>query len=56
MLEDFSHAGSEIERTGDLIAALSLKFNTLISLVPIKEKDWLNKRTSLISNIERDGV
>jgi len=56
ILEDFDHACTEIERTGDLISLLSLKFDTLISLAPIKEKDWLLMRTSLISNIQRDGV
>lgn len=56
ILEDFSHACIEIEHTGDIVSSLSLKFDTLISLVPIKEKDWLNRKTSLISNIRRDGV
>lgn len=56
ILEDFSHACTEIEHTGDIVSSLSLKFDTLISLVPIKEKDWLKRKTSLISNIKRDGV
>ena len=56
ILEDFSHACIEVEHTGDIVSSLSLKFDTLISLVPIKEKDWLNRKTSLISNIRRDGV
>ncbi len=56
ILEDFSHACAEIERTGDIVSALSLKFDTLISLVPIKEKDWEKRKTTLISNIERDGM
>jgi predicted nucleotidyltransferase len=56
ILEDFSHACVEIERTGDIVSSLSLKFDTLISLVPIKEKDWLKRKTTLISNIKRDGV
>lgn len=56
ILEDFSHACAEIERTGDIVSSLSLKFDTLISLVPIKEKDWRKRKTSLISNIKRDGV
>jgi len=56
ILEDFSHACTEIEHTGDIVSSLSLKFDTLISLVPIKEKDWLKRKTSLISNIRRDGV
>ena len=56
ILEDFDHACTEIERTGDLVSSLSLKFDTLISLVPIKEKDWLERKTALISNIKRDGV
>ena len=56
ILEDFDHACTEIERTGDIVSSLSLKFDTLISLVPIKEKDWLERKTALISNIKRDGV
>ena len=56
ILEDFDHACTEIERTGDLVSSLSLKFDTLISLVPIKEKDWLERKTALISNIKRYGV
>ncbi len=56
ILDDFSHACTEIERTGDIVSSLSLKFDTLISLVPIKEKDWLKRKTTLISNIKRDGV
>lgn len=56
ILEDFDHACTEIERTGDIVSSLSLKFDTLIALVPIKEKDWLERKTTLISNIKRDGV
>ena len=56
ILEDFSHACSEIERTGDIVSSLSLKFDTLISLVPIKENDWRKRKTALISNIKRDGI
>jgi len=56
ILEDFSHACAEIERTGDIVSSLSLKFDTLISLVPIKEKDWRKRKAALISNIKRDGV
>ena len=56
VLDDFDHACTEIERTGDLVSSLSLKFDTLISLVPIKEKDWLKRKTTLILNIKRDGV
>ncbi len=56
ILDDFDYACTEIERTGDIVSSLSLKFDTLISLVPIKEKDWLERKTTLISNIKRDGV
>jgi len=56
ILDDFSHACTEIERTGDIVSSISLKFDTLISLVPIKEKDWHKRKTSLISNIKHEGV
>ncbi|MCE8423986.1 MAG: nucleotidyltransferase domain-containing protein [Candidatus Methanoperedens sp.] len=48
ILDDFSHACTEIERTGDIVSSISLKFDTFISLVPIKEKDWLKRKTALI--------
>jgi predicted nucleotidyltransferase len=56
ILDDFSHACTEIERTGDIVSSISLKFDTLISLVPIKEKDWHKRKTTLISNIKHEGV
>jgi predicted nucleotidyltransferase len=56
ILDDFSHACTEIERTGDIASSISLKFDTLISLVPIKEKDWHKRKTTLISNIKHEGV
>lgn len=55
ILEDFSHACAEIERTADIVSSISLKLDTLISLVPIKEEDWYKRKTSLVSNIRRDG-
>jgi predicted nucleotidyltransferase len=56
ILDDFSHACTEIERTGDIVSSISLKFDILISLVPIKEKDWHKRKTTLISNIKHEGV
>ncbi|VVB87318.1 Nucleotidyltransferase domain protein [uncultured archaeon] len=56
ILENFSHACAEIERTADIVSSLSLKFDTLISIVPIKENDWRKRKTALILNIKRDGI
>ncbi|MCK4458524.1 MAG: nucleotidyltransferase domain-containing protein [Methanosarcinales archaeon] len=56
ILEDFSHICTEIERTSDLVSSLSHKFDTLIAVVPIKEKDWIKRKTGLLSSIRRDGV
>jgi len=40
-LEGEVYAGKEIDRTGDFVAALSLKYDTLISTVFVSEKDFV---------------
>jgi predicted nucleotidyltransferase len=48
--------GGEIRRTSRLIAALSLKYDTLLSRMFISEADFNGRQSSLIKNVQREGV
>jgi predicted nucleotidyltransferase len=46
----------EIERTSELIANLSLKYNTVISRAFIEQKQWQEEDTVFLQNVRREGV
>lgn len=46
----------EIERTSELIANLSLKYNTVISRAFIEQKQWQEEDTAFLQNVRREGV
>jgi len=48
--------GKEIDRMIDIITEINLKYNALISVYPIAEKDYLNVNSPLLMNIRREGV
>jgi predicted nucleotidyltransferase len=56
VLDDFSSAGEEISRFSELAAGLSLKYGCVVSLIPIRERDWLTRQTPLLMNIRREGI
>ena len=48
--------GEEIEQTGDLVAALSLKYNVLLSTIFRAEEAFYHAQTPLLANVRREGV
>lgn len=56
VLKDYDRDFIEIDRTGELVARLSLNYDTIVSLIPMREKDWRNKTSSFLQNIRREGV
>lgn len=56
VLDDFDYAGEEISRSSALVAEICLKYACLISIVPIREKDWQKRRSPLLLNIRKEGV
>ncbi len=56
VLNDYESYGKEIDRTGNLVSALSLEYGISISRVIMKETQWLNSDTSLLRNIHIDGI
>lgn len=48
--------GDEIFRMGEIKNQLNLKYDELISVLPISEEDFLQKQTPLLDNIRREGI
>lgn len=46
----------ELERTGDAIAALSLKYDVLLSTIFRPEEAFYRADTPLLANVRREGV
>jgi predicted nucleotidyltransferase len=56
MLDDFDQAWSEIQRTGAIVARLSLEFEVSLSLIPMRERAWREGASLLARQISREGV
>jgi hypothetical protein len=48
--------GDEIFRMGEVKNQINLKYDQLISVLPISEEDFLRKDTPLLENIRREGI
>ena len=48
--------GDEIFYMGELKNKINLKYNQLISVLPISEEDFSHKNTPLLDNIRREGI
>ena len=49
-------AGEEIDRTGDFVAALSLKNDVLVSTVFVSEEDFVYSQMPLLLNARQEGI
>ena len=56
VLKGAVHPGEELERTGDLVAALSLKYDVLLSTIFRPEEAFEYAETPLLINVRREGV
>lgn len=56
ILDDFERPWPVIDRTGALVAELSLKHGVTISLIPVRKFDWERQRTLLAKSLHREGV
>jgi uncharacterized protein len=55
LLEDMDDPISEMENYFDAIWELDLKYDTLISIIPLKDEDYKNRNTPLILNARKEG-
>lgn len=56
LLENVNNAWEEREKAADLIWKLDLKYNTVISILPVDEKDFQTRRKLIYLNAKREGV
>jgi uncharacterized protein len=56
VLDDFDSVFTEFDRTLDLVAALSLERDCLISVMPLKLTEWLRSDEALVSNVRDEGL
>jgi predicted nucleotidyltransferase len=48
--------GKEIDRMIDIITDINLKYNVLMAVCPVSERDYSNVRSPLLMNVRREGV
>ena len=56
LLEGRVTPGLEIDRMIDIITELNLKYNTLLAVYPVSEKDYATVNSPLLLNVRREGV
>ena len=56
VLQDFTRYALEVDRTAELAAELSLKFNVTVSLVFFREREWLHGDSPFLSNVRDEAL
>ncbi|MBI4313908.1 MAG: nucleotidyltransferase domain-containing protein [Candidatus Omnitrophica bacterium] len=56
VLSGYDHYWDEIQRTSHLSASLSLKYSVSISKVYLRERDWLERESSFLSNVREEAI
>ncbi|HSE89656.1 MAG TPA: nucleotidyltransferase domain-containing protein [Candidatus Binatia bacterium] len=56
VLDGFDRYAHEVNRTGALAADLSLKYGVTVSLVFLREHDWLKGDTPFLSNVRDEAI
>jgi uncharacterized protein len=56
LLDRIDHYSLEIDRTGELISNLSLKFGVSISRLFVSESDWKHRDTPFLANAREEAI
>jgi len=56
VLNDFERAPIELDRSSDLFCDLSLVYEVTVSLMFMREKDWMSADKPLLRNVRVEGV
>lgn len=56
VLKNIKSIGNEIDKIVDAIYDINLKYNTLISVVPVSYEDYKNINSPLLLNVRQEGV
>jgi len=56
VLDDFSSYGTEVDRTGEPVSAISLAHAVSISVVFLRERDWATGDSPFLRNVREEAV
>jgi type I restriction enzyme S subunit len=56
VLDGIEGYAAEVDRTGELVSRLSLKYGVSISRAFVEERDWIEKRTPFLDNMRVEAV
>ncbi len=56
VLDEVTRYGREVERTGDLVSALSLRYEGSISCVYLPLADWRRRQSPFLLNVREEAV
>ena len=56
VLEKFEDSAEEVNKTGDLLWRLSLKYGVTVSEVFVKQTDWLHKKSPFLDNVREESI
>lgn len=56
ILDDYLQIGQEIYRSAALASRICLRFDTLVALLPVREREWLTDDSPLMLNVRQEGV
>lgn len=56
ILDDFSYAGEEIDRVVPFISELSLKYNCVVSVIPVRARHWKIRNDPFLMNLRRESI
>jgi len=48
--------GEEIDRMINIITEINLKYNILISVYPVSEKNYLTLKSPILMNVRKEGI
>jgi type I restriction enzyme S subunit len=56
VLDDYEYTSDPISETSRIGSELSLKYDCLLSMIPMREADWQEREDSFLTNVRGEGV
>jgi len=56
VLDDLGSYGAEVDRTAETVAALSLEHAVSISLVFLREREWMNDESPFVRSVRTEAI
>jgi predicted nucleotidyltransferase len=56
LLENAKEPSAELDVLSNTVAQIDLKYDTLISIVPVDEREFQVRRLPLIMNVRKEGI